>query len=429
MIDRYCTERMRLVWSEKSKYDTWLSIELALVRALKKMGKLSQEELEVIERRASYEISEIVTLEKELRHDVAAFVRNVEERINTSEKLGRFIHYGITSSDVVDTANAVLCVKSLNILIGSIDKAMILLKALACNYIHDKMMGRTHGQHAVPITFGLKVGSWFTFLKRSRQRVINAKNEIAVGKLSGPVGSCCYLPPSMEGEVLSEFCLTPEPIATQVVARDRYASLVSSLAIMASSIEKICTDIRSLARSEISELSEGYGVNQRGSSCMSHKKNPISCEQLCGLARIMRSYVNVSMENIVLCDERDISNSSVERIMLPDVFNLSHYMLDSFSSIIENLTVNTYAMNYNCGEGEAKWSSGAILLKLIDYGFSRDEAHKLVQSSLEMYGSFDPSSCLDSFDKDDFEKCCDVGMHIRFIELILNRGGIDTKLR
>lgn len=376
MIDRYSREEMRQIWTEENKFRAWLRVEVAVCDAWCKEGKIPAHDVDRIREHASFDIQRIQELEKETRHDVVAFTRAVSETLGDEKK---WVHYGLTSTDVVDTANGVL-LKEANTLLGSgLERLLEALSTLAKKHKYTVMMGRTHGVHAEPTTFGLKCALWFAEMKRQEQRFRDASDGVHFGKISGAVGTFAHIPPSIEQHTCQLLGLKPAPVSTQTLQRDRHAHYMSVLALIASSLEKIAVEIRHLQRTELREAEENFGKGQKGSSAMPHKRNPIGSENISGCARVLRGYMVSAFENIPLWHERDISHSSVERIILPDATILLDYMLDRMSRILENLMVYPDNMRQNIDKSFGLVFSQRLMLMLIDTGLSREKAYDTVQ--------------------------------------------------
>ncbi|HVE75352.1 MAG TPA: adenylosuccinate lyase [Actinomycetota bacterium] len=379
MIDRYTRPEMAAVWSEERKFGHWLRVELLAVEARVKDGQVPAEEFEELERKASFDIERIKDLEKKTRHDVAAFVDNVAEIAGPS---GRHLHYGMTSSDVLDTALALQMREAADLLLEGIDQLLGILISRAKEHTSTLMAFRTHGIHAEPGTLGIKIAGWAFELARGRERLVAARREIAVGKLSGAVGTYSQLHQGIEAFVMQALDLEPDEASTQVVSRDRHAAFLASLGIIAGSIERIATEIRHLARTEVAEVEEPFAEKeQKGSSAMPHKRNPWRCERLTGLARIVRAAVVPGIENIALWHERDISHSSVERVMLPDSCIVLDFMLAECTELVGGMVVYPDRMRLNIERSYGLLFSQTALLSLVDSGFSRDEAYRIVQEA------------------------------------------------
>jgi len=376
MIRRYTRERMGRIWSDENKYQKWLQVELLVCEAWASLGKIPQEALEQIKAKARVDPKRIEELEQVTRHDVAAFVMQLEEAVGEA---GRYIHMGLTSYDIVDTSLSLLLREAAQLILEDLDQLLEAVKEKAYQYKDTVMMGRTHGVHAEPITFGLKMAIWYEELKRHRERIERAKENISFGKVSGAVGTFAHVPPEVEEYVCRRLGLRPEPVSSQIIQRDRHGEFFCSLALLACSIEKFALEIRHLQRTEVLEAEEPFGEGQKGSSAMPHKRNPIGAENLCGLARVVRSNCVAALENIPLWHERDISHSSVERIIAPDSTILIDYMLARLTRIIKGLRVYPEKMRENMELTRGLYHSQGLMLRLIEKGLSRQEAYSTVQ--------------------------------------------------
>lgn len=376
MIDRYSRPQMRAIWSEEQRYQTYLNIEVANVKALSELGIVPLETYETIRDRATFNVARIHELEQETKHDVIAFTRAVSESLGKEK---RFIHYGLTSTDVVDTANGVQLVQTNRIIRDDMEKILATLKKRAYEFKQTYCVGRTHGIHADITVFGLKWALWYDEMKRNLNRFIRASVDVEIGKISGAVGNYAFINPEIETKILSSLGLGQPHISTQTLQRDRYAYYLATIALIGASLEKIATEIRHLQRTEISEVREAFVLGQKGSSAMPHKRNPISSENICGLARMLRGYVIPAYENVSLWHERDISHSSVERIILVDATCLIDYMLHRYTSVLENLEVDQARMLENIQLTHGAIFAQRILTSLIEKGRSREEAYDLVQ--------------------------------------------------
>jgi len=374
-VSRYTRPEMGAIWSEQNKYDCWLRVEIAVAEAWASAGRIPKAALATI-REASFELDRIKEIEEETQHDVIAFLRNLEETVGSD---ARWIHLGLTSSDVIDTALALQLSSSVDLLVRDLDELRAALKRVAIEHRTTLMMGRTHNVHAEPISFGYKVAVWFAEMGRHRQRLLHVRDEIAVAKIAGAVGTHANVPPEIEEAVASHLGLTVETVSTQVVQRDRHAMYVMELALLASSMDKIATELRNLQHTEILEVEEPFRAGQQGSSAMPHKRNPILNERISGLARVVRGYVLPALENVVLWHERDISNSSVERVILPDASTLVDYMLGIQTSIIQGMKVNVERMASNLEQSRGLFFSEHVLTALIDAGLERQQAYRVVQ--------------------------------------------------
>ncbi|MGZ3594371.1 MAG: adenylosuccinate lyase [Syntrophales bacterium] len=376
MIPRYSRDRMSALWRNEKKYQTWLDIEILACEAMGKRGDIPERSLKNIRDRAGFDIARIEEIEKTTKHDVIAFLTSLAEKVGED---ARFIHMGLTSSDVLDTSLAVLLSEASAILIDDVKELLPVLKRKATEHRHTVMIGRSHGIHAEPITFGLKMALWYQEMERNLTRLVRAKDAISYGKISGAVGTFSFIDPSIEEYVCQKLGLKPAPISSQIVQRDRHAEFFTTLAIVASSIDKFSQEIRLLQRTEVREVEEYFTPGQKGSSAMPHKRNPVLSENLSGLARLMRSYAVASLEDIALWHERDISHSSVERVIAPDATILLDFMLHRFTELVRNLVVYPEKMLANLGMTKGVIFSQTVLLKLIERGMSREDAYIVVQ--------------------------------------------------
>jgi adenylosuccinate lyase len=368
---------MARLWSDDNRFGTWLRVEIAATEVLAEKGIVPSEALVAIRTRACFDVTRIAAIEKEVQHDVIAFVSNVAESVGP---LGRFLHYGLTSSDVVDTALSMLMRDAVDLIRADLDALLLAVKARAFEHQHTPMIGRTHGVHAEPMTFGLKLALWYAELQRHRRRLASARSTIAVGKLSGAVGTFSHLGPDVEEAVCARLGLAPAPIASQVLQRDRHAEVMTTLALLAASLEKFATEVRALQKTEVREVEEPFRLGQKGSSAMPHKRNPVGCEQVTGLARLVRANALAALENVALWHERDISHSSVERVIVPDSFLALDHMLQRFTDIVRGLVVNADRMRRNLESGRGLVFSGQLLLDLTAKGLPREEAYRIVQA-------------------------------------------------
>lgn len=376
MIDRYTRPEMGNIWTEENRYNAWLEVEILACEAWAELGEIPKEDTKLIRENAAFDVKRIQEIEEETRHDVVAFTRAVSETLGEEKK---WVHYGLTSTDVVDTALSYLMKQANEILQKDIENFIEILKNKAVEHKYTVMMGRTHGVHAEPTTFGLKLALWYEEMKRNLERFKQAAKTVQVGKLSGAVGTYANIDPFVEKYVCEHLGLEPSPISTQTLQRDRHAHYVSTLALIASSIEKFAVEIRGLQKSETREVEEFFAKGQKGSSAMPHKRNPIGSENMSGIARVIRGHMLTAYENIPLWHERDISHSSAERIILPDATIALNYMLNRFANIVKNLTVFPENMKRNMDRTFGLIYSQRVLLSLIDKGMSREEAYDLVQ--------------------------------------------------
>jgi adenylosuccinate lyase len=377
MIPRYSRPEMARLWSDENRFATWLEVEIAATEVLVERGTVPKEALAAIKAKARFDVARIEEIEREVQHDVIAFVSCVAESVGPE---GRWLHYGLTSSDVVDTALAILMRDACDLVRADVVDLMAAVKERALRHKHAPMIGRTHGVHAEPMTFGLKMALWHAELQRHLERLDRARATIAVGKLSGAVGTFSHLPPEVEEAVCARLGLRPAPASSQVLQRDRHAEVLTTLALLAASLEKFATEIRALQKTEVREVEEPFGAGQKGSSAMPHKRNPVGCEQVCGLARLVRANALASMENVALWHERDISHSSVERVIVPDSFLALDHMLARFMRIVKGMAVDEARMRRNLDLGRGLVFSGPLLLALTAKGMRREDAYRVVQS-------------------------------------------------
>jgi len=375
MIERYSRLEMKKVWSDENKFEKWLEVEIAACEAWAELGVIPGEEIVKI-KKAKINLKRINEILKETHHDMTAFLGAVAESLGDES---RFVHLGLTSSDVWDTATSLQLVEASGILARDVEELITVLNEQAIKYKYTPIIGRTHGVHAEPTSFGLKLAVWVEEMKRNRERLKEAKGAIAIGKLSGAVGTYATLSPELEEKTCARLGITPAPVSNQIIQRDRHAQFITTLALIASSLEKFATEIRGLQRTETREVEEPFSTNQTGSSAMPHKKNPELCERVCGLARLIRGYALSSMENIALWHERDISHSSAERVTLPDSCLLLDYSLSIFTSVMKGLNVYPQRMKHNLELTKGLIFSQRVMLALIDKGLSRQKAYELVQ--------------------------------------------------
>ena len=376
MIPRYSRPEMARIWSDENRFATWLQVEIAATEVLSEGGIVPPEALAAIKAKARFDVARIEAIEKDVQHDVIAFVSNVAENVGAE---GRWLHYGLTSSDVVDTALSMMMRDALDLIAADLERLMEAVRARAFEFKHTPMIGRTHGVHAEPMTFGLKLALWHSQLGRDRERIARAKETISVGKLSGAVGTFSHLPPVVEEAVCQRLGLLSAPIASQVLQRDRHAEVLSALAILAASLETFAVEVRALQKTEVREVEEPFGEKQKGSSAMPHKKNPVGAEQVTGLSRILRANAHAALENVALWHERDISHSSVERVIVPDSFLALDHMLRRFTDIVRGLQVYPERMRRNLDSTRGLVFSGQLLLELTARGMRREDAYRVVQ--------------------------------------------------
>lgn len=376
MVERYAREEMKNLWNEQAKFQAWLDVEVAAVKAWSMIGLIPKEDADKIAQNARFNVDEIHTIEQETKHDVIAFLTSVSHSLGEES---RWVHYGMTSSDTIDTAVALQIKQSLEMIVTDLEMVLESLKKRAEEHAKTLMVGRSHGIHGEPITFGLVVANWYSEMERHLEHLKQVQAVIGVGKISGAMGNFAHSPIELEELVCQELGLTPAAVSSQIIQRDRYARLFSALGLLASSVEKIAVAIRHFQRTEVYECEEYFSKGQKGSSAMPHKRNPVLTENLTGLCRIIRSYVNPAMENVALWHERDISHSSTERFMLPDAFITTDFMLHRLNSVIANLVVYPDNMMKNLNLTGGLVFSQRILLELPKKGISREDAYKIVQ--------------------------------------------------
>ncbi len=383
MISRYTTPEMGSLWSEEAKFRSWLRVELAACRARATLGEIPTAEVEELAERADFTVERIEEIEAETNHDVIAFVTAVAETVEAkgAPDAARHFHFGLTSSDVVDTAGALRLRDALDLILDEAKRLALLLCDMSLDHRGTAMVGRTHGVHAEPTTFGHKLAVWAFEMERNLERLAHAQEAAAVGKISGAVGVYANVDPKVEVIACEELGLEPAPASTQVIQRDRHAEALSTLAVLGSTLEKIALEIRGAQRTEVRELEEPFGRGQKGSSAMPHKRNPILSERLCGMARLLRGYAQVGFEDNALWQERDISHSSAERVVLPDATTVAHYMLRTARRVLSGLRVNEERMLENLNIGGGIVFSGRVLLALVESGMSRDDAYAVVQGA------------------------------------------------
>ncbi len=427
MIDRYARPEMQALWTDEARYRRWLDVELAVCEVLAERGVVPARDVAEIRRRARVDPARVAEIEREVRHDVIAFLTAVAESVGPA---ARWVHYGMTSSDVLDTALALQLRDAGRLLLQGLDASLEALRRRALEHRHTPMIGRTHGVHAEPTTFGLKLLGFHEEMRRGRARLSRALEEACVGKLSGAVGTFAHLAPDVEQAVCQKLGIGFEPVATQVVARDRHAALVQALALVASGIDRAAVEFRHLARTEVREVEEEFGAGQKGSSAMPHKRNPWRLENLSGLARVVRGYAGTALENLALWHERDISNSSVERIVLPDATTVVDFMLHRFAGLVETLVVHPERMRANLETTRGLAFSGTLLLALAEKGLAREEAYALVQrhamETWERGGDFRERVLGDDriarvLAKEEIERCFGLEQALRHVDALFER--------
>ena len=430
MITRYSLPRMSGVWSEKNRFRKMLDVEIYACEALAKLGKIPKASLLQIQRKARFDVEKIKEIELQTNHDVIAFIKNVSEYVGDD---ARFIHMGLTSSDVLDTALAAQMQEACDILIDDAKKLLKVLRQKARRHKRTLMIGRTHSVHAEPLTFGLKMALYFDEMNRNLERLKKARQIVSVGKISGAVGTYANIDPFVEEYTCKKMGLKAARISTQIVQRDRHAEFLTSIAITGTTLEKFATEFRNLQHTEIGEVEEYFAAGQKGSSAMPHKKNPILCERMAGLARILRANAHAAMDDMVLWHERDISHSSAERVILPDSTILLDYMMDNFSRLVAKLVVNEDRMLENLNRSKGLLFSGKILLELVNKGVTRNEAYDLVQRAA-FIAKNDGIDFIDALLADNdirsilsakaIEEMFDIKYYIRSVDRIFRRVGI-----
>lgn len=427
MIERYSRPEMAAIWTEENKFRAWLEVEIRACEAWSELGIIPKEEAALLREKADFNIDRIYEIEQETRHDVIAFTRAVSETLGPERK---WVHYGLTSTDVVDTALGYLLRQANTILEKDVNQFISILREKAIEHKDTVMMGRTHGVHAEPTTFGLKIALWYEEMKRNLERLKAAANGIQFGKISGAVGTYANIDPFVESYVCEKLGITPAPISTQTLQRDRHADYMATLALIATSLDKFATEIRALQKSEFREVEEPFAKGQKGSSAMPHKRNPIGCESISGLSRVIRGHMISAYENVTLWHERDISHSSVERIILPDATILLNYMLNRFGNIVKNLTVFPENMKRNMQSTYGVPFSGRVLTKLIDKGLSREQAYDTVQpramQAWEEQRSFrdiveSNAAIREYLSLEEIDECFNPSWHLKHVDTIFKR--------
>ncbi|AOP13740.1 adenylosuccinate lyase [Bacillus sp. FSL W8-0445] len=430
MIERYSRPEMAAIWTDENRFQAWLEVEILACEAWAELGVIPKEDVKVLREKASFDINRIFEIEQDTRHDVVAFTRAVSETLGEEKK---WVHYGLTSTDVVDTALSYLLKQANDILLKDIERFVDILKEKAKEHKYTVMMGRTHGVHAEPTTFGLKLALWYEEMKRNLERFKQAKEGIEVGKISGAVGTYANIDPFVEQYVCDKLGLKPAPISTQTLQRDRHADYMAALALVATSIEKFAVEIRGLQKSETREVEEFFAKGQKGSSAMPHKRNPIGSENMTGMARVIRGYMLTAYENVPLWHERDISHSSAERIILPDATIALNYMLNRFGNIVKNLTVFPENMKRNMDRTLGLIYSQRVLLALIDTGMAREEAYDTVQpKAMEAWEKQVPFRQLVEAEEkitsrlspEQINDCFDYNYHLKNVDYIFERLGL-----
>lgn len=431
MIERYTLPEMGNIWTDTYKFQTWLQVEIAVCEAQADLGYIPTEAVREIKAKANFDVKRVLEIEAEVRHDVIAFLTNVNEYVGDA---GRYIHLGMTSSDVLDTALALQMLASLDLIIQKQEELITAIRERAREHRYTVMIGRSHGIHAEPITFGFKLAGWLAEVLRNQQRLHTLRKTIAVGKISGAVGTYANIEPRVEALACEKLGLQPDTASTQVISRDRHAEYLQQLALVTASLERFAVEIRNLQRTDVLEVEEFFSKGQKGSSAMPHKRNPIRSERLTGMARIIRGNAMAALENVALWHERDISHSSVERVILPDSCILTHFMLKEATNLVKNLLVypENMSQNMNCYGGVV--FSQKVLLALIEKGMNREEAYKIVQESAHIAwnqkdGNFHDLICQDSrvtekLSTQEIETCFNPQNHLQHLEQIYQRLGI-----
>lgn len=431
MIDRYTRPEMGAIWTDENRYAAWLEVEILAVEAWAELGDIPKEDVEKIRQQASFDVARILEIEESTRHDVVAFTRAVSETLGEEKK---WVHYGLTSTDVVDTAYGYQLKQANDLLRQDLANFLEIVGQKAKEYKYTVMMGRTHGVHAEPTTFGLKLALWYSEMKRNIERFDHAAKGVEAGKISGAVGTFANIPPFVEEFVCENLGIRPQEISTQVLPRDLHAEYLSAMALVATSIEKFATEIRGLQKSETREVEEFFAKGQKGSSAMPHKRNPIGSENMTGLARVIRGHMVTAYENVSLWHERDISHSSAERIIIPDTAILLDYMLNRFGNIVKNLTVFPENMKRNMNATFGLIYSQRVMLKLIDHGMSREEAYDLVQPKTayawDYQTAFRPLLDADEkvtsvLSKEELDDAFDYNYHLKNVDAIFERVGLN----
>ncbi|MEC2072185.1 adenylosuccinate lyase [Alkalihalophilus marmarensis] len=432
MIERYTRPEMGAIWTEENRYKAWLEVEIVACEAWAELGEIPKEDVAKIRENASFDVARIHEIEAETRHDVVAFTRAVSETLGEERK---WVHYGLTSTDVVDTALSYLLKQANEILLADLERFLGIIMDKAIEHKYTVMMGRTHGVHAEPTTFGLKLGLWYEEMKRNIERFKHAAEGVRFGKLSGAVGTYANIDPRVEELVCENLGLNAAPISTQTLQRDRHAEYMASIALIATSIEKFAVEIRGLQKSETREVEEFFAKGQKGSSAMPHKRNPIGSENMTGLARVIRGHMLTAYENVPLWHERDISHSSAERIILPDATIALNYMLNRFGNIVKNLTVFPENMKRNMTRTYGLIYSQRVLLSLIDKGMAREEAYDLVQpktmeaweKGIQFRELVEAEEAITAvLSKEEIDDCFDYNYHLQHVDTIFKRLGLEA---
>lgn len=431
MIERYSREEMSNIWTDQNRYEAWLEVEILACEAWSKLGDIPAEDVLKIRQNAKVDVNRAKEIEEETRHDVVAFTRQVSETLGEERK---WVHYGLTSTDVVDTALSYVIKQANDIIEKDLERFIDVLAQKSKNYKYTLMMGRTHGVHAEPTTFGVKMALWYTEMKRNLERFKRVRKEIEVGKMSGAVGTFANIPPEIEAHVCENLGLDTAAVSTQTLQRDRHAYYIATLALISTSMEKFAVEIRNLQKTETREVEEAFAKGQKGSSAMPHKRNPIGSENITGIARVIRGYITTAYENVALWHERDISHSSAERIMLPDVTIALDYGLNRFTNIVERLTVFEDNMLANIDKTFGLIYSQRVLLALINKGLAREAAYDKVQpKAMESWETKTPfrtlieqdSSITDLLSTEELDECFNPKHHLNQVDTIFKRAGLE----
>ena len=427
MIQRYTSPAMGRIWSESRRYETWLQVEVAAAEAMAEAGIIPGDAARAIREKGAFDVARIEEIEAQTRHDVIAFTTAVAEQVGEA---ARWLHFGLTSSDIIDTAQAIQMREACDVILEGLQGLAAAIRVRAEEHRHTPMIGRTHGVHAEPITLGLKLLLWYTEVARDIERVRRARAAVNVGKISGAVGTYAHLDPSIEARVCAKLGLVAAPVSSQIIQRDRHAELLGALAVTAASLERFAFEIRGLQKTEIGEIEVPFDRGQKGSSAMPHKRNPIGCEQVTGLARLVRGNALVALENVALWHERDISHSSVERVILPDSFAALDHMLRRFTRIVKGMVVHPERMRENLERSGGRIFSGTLLLELARRGVSREQSYEWVQRNA-MRAADEGRSFRELLleDRDlsrvlpaeDVERAFDLGVHLRHVDKIFER--------
>ncbi len=430
MIERYSRPEITNIWTLENKFKIWLDIEIAACEVQAELGVIPPEDMAIIKKKASFDLKRIEEIENQVHHDVIAFLTSVSEYVGPSS---RFIHFGLTSSDIGDTGLSIQMKHAGNIIVKGVDKLLSALKKIAIKYRNTPCMGRSHGVHAEPTTFGLKIALYYKEFERNKERLLRAIDNISYGKLSGAVGSFSNISPEIEKKVCGKLGLKPAPVSTQILQRDRHAEYMAALAITAASLDKLATEIRHLQKTEVREAEEPFQKGQKGSSAMPHKRNPILCERISGLSRVIKANMNVSLDNVTLWHERDISHSSAERVILPDSTITLDYLIDKMIFIIENLHVYPEAMMENINKTGGLFYSQSLLLSLVEKGMTREEAYSVVQElAMRVWGKEGTlkdlagtnSLITKKLNEHEIDKIFDISRYLTNIDYIFKRAGL-----